>query len=112
MYGKKPTALTNPNPTSGSDSKLDILSKENTSLMNSIKMVDDAIGIASESNVRMTEQMNSISVANDRLTTIIQGIPYIGELAQGIQVRRKRDRLVLGGLIGFLMFFIVWYLFG
>lgn len=112
MFDKKPAALNYPKPLNVGDSRLEILAKENNSIMNSSRMVDDAISLSSQTMTRMDDQMRVINNANDRLTTIIQSVPYLGELAQGIQVRRKRDRLILGGLIGFLMFFIVWYLFG
>ena len=106
---KKPAAF---NTTNTPDSRLDTLLQENISLGQTMKMVTDAQELAAATQQRMAQQMSILESANDKMTKIITSVPYIGDLASKIEVKRKRDRLILGGLIGFLMFFCVWYLFG
>ena len=94
------------------DSRLDMLVKENASLSNTMRMVIEAQEQVIATGQRMSQQMSVLEGANDKMTSIITSVPYLGDLAKKIEVKRKRDRLILGGLIGFLMFFCVWYLFG
>ncbi|OHS99085.1 Golgi SNAP receptor complex member 1-like protein [Tritrichomonas foetus] len=94
------------------DNRTDILIKESQSLRNSSQMVDDAIETGIAVNERLFNQMSTMSNSNQTFQAVIGKIPYIGDLTNKIQVKRKRDRMILGSLIGFLMFFCVWYLFG
>lgn len=86
--------------------------KESQSLRSSLDTTEQTIGLAVEANQRMGAQRGRLSSSRARLSDIISTVPVIGELSSKIQVRRKRDRLILGGLIGALMFFCVWYVFG
>ena len=106
---KKPAAFDN-NPSQ--DSRLEMLMKENMSLSNTMRMVSEAQEQALATGQRMNQQMAILEGANEKMTSIITSVPYLGDLAKKIEVKRRRDRLILGGLIGFLMFFCVWYLFG
>ena len=91
---------------------LDDTVKESQSLMYSLRKADDAIETAGLVSERLNNQMSYLRSSNDRLEQIISTVPVIGNLTSKIEIRRRRDRLILGGLIGFLMFFCVWYLFG
>ena len=106
---RKPAAFEN-NPIQ--DSRLEMLMKENMSLSNTMRMVTEAQEQVLATGQRMDQQMSILEGANEKMTKIITSVPYLGDLAKKIEVKRRRDRLILGGLIGFLMFFCVWYLFG
>ena len=106
---RKPSAFYQ-NPSQ--DSRLEMLVKENASLTNTMRMVTEAQEQVIATGQRMAQQMSVLEGANEKMTSIITSVPYLGDLAKKIEVKRKRDRLILGGLIGFLMFFCVWYLFG
>lgn len=94
------------------DSQLDNAIKESQSLRHSLETTEQTIGLAIEANERMNIQRSKLMSSENRIEEIISTVPLIGELYNKINVRRKRDRLILGGLIGFLMFFCVFYLFG
>ena len=108
LMNRKPNAFNK----QSSDSRLEILVQENSSLTNTMKMVTEAQEQALATTQRMAQQMSILEGANQKMTTILTSVPYLGDMASKIQIKRKRDRLILGGLIGFLMFFCVWYLFG
>ena len=94
------------------DNRTDILIKENQSLVNSQRMVEEAIGTGIAVNERLIRQMETLGHSNNIFSDIATKVPLIGKLTGQIQIKRKRDRMILGSLIGFLMFFCVWYLFG
>ena len=91
---------------------MDNLIKENQSLKHSLHLVDSSITTAEESAQALLRQNSVLSESKNAVFQIISGIPLIGDLTNKISVKRKKDRLILGSIIGFLMFFIVWYLFG
>jgi len=94
------------------DSRVDTLIKENQSLKNSLYLADASIDSADQAAQAIFRQTQSLANSKSAVGSIISGIPYIGELSNKVNVKRKKDRLILGSLIGFLMFVIVWYLFG
>lgn len=103
---------TNQNQSPLLDNRTDILIKESQSLRNSSQMADEAIETSIAVNERIMAQMNTMNNSANTYQSIINKVPVIGSMTSKIQVKRKKDRLILGSLIGFLMFFCVWYLFG
>lgn len=94
------------------NNQTDMLIKESQSLRNSTNMTDDAIETGILVNQRLLQQMDTMTRTTNTYSSILSKVPYIGELSSKIQIKRKKDRMILGSLIGFLMFFCVWYLFG
>lgn len=94
------------------DNTTDILIKESQSLRNSSQLADNAIETSIAVNERIMAQMNTMDHSSNTYQSIINKVPLIGTMTSKIQIKRKKDRLILGSLIGFLMFFCVWYLFG
>lgn len=94
------------------DNRMDLLMKENDSIRKSKQGIDDAMELGIATQEKMLQQRAYILGAAGRLQSIIEQVPIVGSLAGKIEVKRQRDRLILGGLIGFLMFVVVWYLFG
>lgn len=110
MTSKRKELFGNANPLA--NDAMDLLTNENQSLLNSHKDIDDTIDTGTEALERIQRQQRTLAGTNRSLNQIISKVPVIGDLSSKISVKRKRDRLILGGLIGFLMFFCVWYLFG
>ena len=94
------------------DNRMDLLMKENDSIRKSKQGIDDAMELGIATQEKMLQQRAYMVGATSRLQSVIEQVPLVGTLAGKIEVKRQRDRLILGGLIGFLMFVIVWYLFG
>lgn len=94
------------------DNRMEMLLAENQSIQNSTSAIDQTLEVGIATRERMLQQEAILAKSNSQLGRMIAQVPVVGQLASKIQVKRKRDRLILGGLIGFLMFFCVWYLFG
>lgn len=86
--------------------------QEYVSLLHTNDDLDKALAMSDGVHVRLSAQAQALQNALDNLGGIIGKAPVIGSMASKIDVKKKRDRIILGGLIGFLEFFIVWYLFG
>jgi Golgi SNAP receptor complex protein 1 len=94
------------------ESRTDIALAANESIRRAQSLLEETIDVGISVQDRMASQGSLIGRSADNVQKIIGKIPGIGNLANKIEVKRKRDRLILGGLIGFLMFFCVWWLFG
>lgn len=97
---------------SHSGSTLDTLRSESDLLRNCRKEIGNIMEMSNESMIRIREQREKLFKTGDRLHKLVTGVPYIGDMVSKIKIKKKKDRLILSSLIGFLMFFIVWYLFG
>lgn len=94
------------------NNRMDMLLSENRSIQNSASAVAKTLEVGIAARERLLEQEAALARSNNKLEQMIGQVPFVGQLASKIEVKRKKDRLILGGLIGFLMFFCVWYLFG
>jgi Golgi SNAP receptor complex protein 1 len=91
---------------------LALLAAETSSIRESSDLVDSTLELANATTHKIRSQTTMMNNSNNNLQKYVAAVPIIGGLVKKIDVKRKRDRLVLGGLIGVLMFFCVWYLFG
>jgi Golgi SNAP receptor complex protein 1 len=94
------------------DSRFDILAAEHESIRASSDMLDNALELGLSTNERLAKQGQMIAHSTSNLQQLAAKVPIIGALTGKIDVKRKRDRMILGSLIGVLGFFFVWYLFG
>ena len=85
---------------------------ERIALEQTSSLIDHAFEVNLQTQRNLDEQDRTLQHAKRNLDQIILKIPYVGDLSKKILLKRKRDRIILGSLIGFLMFVLVWYLFG
>ena len=85
---------------------------ERMALEQTSQLIDLAFDVNMQIEHDLDKQDRTLQHAKGNLDEIIGRIPYVGELSKKIVFKKKRDRLILGTLIGFLMFVLVWYLFG
>ena len=95
-----------------SGSYLNTLRSERDILNNCKNDLKNIMQMSTESMIRIREQRGRLINSRDRIDGLISGIPYVGEVVSKVKIKKKKDRLILSTLIGFLMFFVVWYLFG
>jgi Golgi SNAP receptor complex protein 1 len=94
------------------ESRTDVALAANESIRRAQSLLEDTIDVGIAVQDRMASQGSLIDRSAGNVQKIIGKIPGIGNLATKIEIKRKRERLILGGIIGFLMFFCVWWLFG
>lgn len=103
------TSLNSPS-TSGL-SRRDMYLKENTHLHNSSSMVNDQISIAMETKEHLSSQRQHMKRFQTRMHDISNRFPIISSLIQRINIRKRRESLILGGVIGVCTILLLLYAF-
>lgn len=107
--GLGPTGMSSPS-TSGL-SRRDMYLKENTHLHNSSSMVNDQISIAMETKEHLTSQRQHMKRFQTRMHDISHRFPLISSLIQRINIRKRRESLILGGVIAVCTILLLMYAF-
>jgi hypothetical protein len=94
------------------DDHFDILMTERDLLRNSADLVDTAIEAGVATNKRLITQGQVLAHSTGALQQFIGRFPGLEGLKSKVDVRRQRDRWILGGLIGVLAFLLFLYVFG
>jgi len=92
--------------------RLDHLLKENEHIRNSDRLIDEQIAIALETREHLGGQRATFKAIQTKVNDLAHRFPMINSLVQRIQLRKRRDSLVLGVVVGVCLIFFVWYLFG
>ncbi|KAM8899831.1 Golgi SNAP receptor complex member 1-like isoform 1-T1 [Spinachia spinachia] len=74
-------------------------------------LIDNAISIAIATKENITFQRGMLKSIQTRVTTLANRFPVINNLIQKINLRKRRDSLVLGGVIGVCTVLLLLYLF-
>ncbi|XP_072445869.1 Golgi SNAP receptor complex member 1 isoform X1 [Chiloscyllium punctatum] len=114
--------------------RTELFLKEHEHLRNSDRLIEDTISIAMATKENVTSQrgmlksiqskvnslasilfkhfvLNSSTLCQDSLTTIPDRFPAINNLVQRINLRKRRDTLILGGVIGICTILLLLYAF-
>ncbi|PWA23170.1 hypothetical protein CCH79_00002374 [Gambusia affinis] len=92
----------------------DIESYKNGSGVNnrsSNSLIDNAISIAMATKENITFQRGMLKSIQTRVTTLANRFPAINSLIQKIDLRKRRDSLILGGVIGICTILLLLYTF-
>ena len=65
-----------------------------------------------ETREHLGSQGATFKAIQTRVNDLAHRFPMINSLMQRAQLRRRRDSLVLGAVIGVCLIFTIWYLFG
>lgn len=65
-----------------------------------------------ETREQLGSQRATFKAIQTRVNDLAHRFPMINSLMQRIQLRKRRDSLVLGSVIGACLVFLFWYLFG
>lgn len=98
-------------PSTSGLSRRDMYLKENTHLHNSSSMVNDQISIAMETKEHLSSQRQHMKRFQTRMHDISHRFPLISSLIQRINVRKRRESLILGGVIGVCTILLLLYAF-
>ncbi|CAN9501103.1 unnamed protein product [Ophioblennius macclurei] len=91
--------------------KTELFLKEHEHLRNSDRLIDNAISIAMATKENITFQRGMLKSIQTRVTTLANRFPAINNLIQKINLRKRRDSFVLGGVIGVCTILLLLYTF-
>lgn len=85
--------------------------KENQHIHNSDRLINDQISIAMETREHLVSQRQAFKRIQTRFNDISNRFPAVNSLLQRINLRKRRDSLILGAIIGFCTFLMLLYAF-
>uniref|UniRef100_A0A3P8ZNE2 Golgi SNAP receptor complex member 1 n=2 Tax=Esox lucius TaxID=8010 RepID=A0A3P8ZNE2_ESOLU len=91
--------------------RTELFLKEHEHLRNSDRLMDDTISIAMATKENMTSQRGLLKSIQSRVNTLANRFPAINNLIQRINLRKRRDSLILGGVIGICTVLLLLYAF-
>ncbi|XP_015229427.1 Golgi SNAP receptor complex member 1-like [Cyprinodon tularosa] len=91
--------------------RTELFLKEHEHLRNSNSLIDNAISIAMATKENITFQRGMLKSIQTRVTTLANRFPAINSLIQKINLRKRRDSLILGGVIGICTILLLLYTF-
>ena len=91
---------------------MDSLQRELEHTRNSERMIDEQINIAMETRDNLVDQRKILKGIQTRLNDLSSKFPLINSLVNKINLRKRRDTIILGSVIGFCLVFMIWYVFG
>jgi len=110
-YNRKTSAAAKGGPADG-NRRMEMLLKESEHARNSERLIDEHISIAVEAREALVNQRLAFKAIQTKLNDISNKFPMINNLVQKINLRKRRDSIVLGAVIGLCVTFILWYSFG
>ncbi|KAA0196654.1 hypothetical protein HAZT_HAZT004316 [Hyalella azteca] len=92
-------------------SRRDLYLKENEHLSNSERMVDEQISIAVETRDHMKNQREAFKLIQTKVNDLSNRFPMLNTLMSKINLRKRRDSIILGLVIGLCLTFMLWWMF-
>uniref|UniRef100_A0A3B4GK05 Golgi SNAP receptor complex member 1 n=1 Tax=Pundamilia nyererei TaxID=303518 RepID=A0A3B4GK05_9CICH len=91
--------------------RTELFLKEHEHLRNSDSHIDNAISIAMATKENITFQRGMLKSIQTRVTTLANRFPTINSLIQKINLRKRRDSIILGVVIGVCTILLLLYTF-
>ncbi|KAG5672463.1 hypothetical protein PVAND_002590 [Polypedilum vanderplanki] len=99
------------NNSSSSLSRRDMYLKESQHLSNSHNMVNDQISIAIETQKSLKSQRKAFKRLQNRFNNLANNFPRINSLVQRINIKKKRDSLIIASVIAACTILMLLYAF-
>uniref|UniRef100_A0A1B6DI47 Golgi SNAP receptor complex member 1 n=2 Tax=Clastoptera arizonana TaxID=38151 RepID=A0A1B6DI47_9HEMI len=96
---------------SGLNRRMDLYMKENEHIRSSDRMVDEQITIAVETRDHLVSQRLTFKRLQTRMHDLSSRFPLVNSLVQRINIRKRRDSLILGLIIGICTILFLYYAF-
>jgi len=96
----------------GPGARMDHLLRESESARNSERLIDEQINIAIESRETLARQRLAFKAMRTKLNDIANRFPLINSLVQKINLKKRKDSVILGAVIGVCLLFMLWWVFG
>lgn len=84
---------------------LNLLHNEKEDLIKSISRAEDILVTAAEAEKEFDDQEKIIKRNQDRISEILNKVPLINKVLKSIKFHKYKEKIVLGFLIGFIIFF-------
>ncbi|XP_072318645.1 Golgi SNAP receptor complex member 1 [Eucyclogobius newberryi] len=91
--------------------RTELFLKEHEHLRNSERLMDDTISIAMATKENVTSQRGVLKSIQSKVNTLANRFPTINNLIQRINLRKRRDSLILGAVIGVCTIILLLYAF-
>ncbi|XP_015792144.1 Golgi SNAP receptor complex member 1 [Tetranychus urticae] len=99
-------------PSMSSTTKLtDLYLKEQEHIRNSEIMIEEQINIASRTRENLLNQRNTFKAFQTQMTTLANRFPMINSLIHRINIRKRKDTIILSGVIAVCTFFLLIFIF-
>lgn len=92
-------------------SQTDIYLKEHQHLTNSERMVDEQINIALNTKENLQAQKSTLYNVTSKINFITNKFPVLNNLIMKINVRKRRDSIVLAVVIASCLIVLIWFAF-
>jgi len=92
-------------------SRMDALLRETEHTRNSERLIDEQINIAIETRESLIFQRETIKMFQKKINDLTNKFPVINSLVNKINIRKRRDTIIIGTVIGLCLVFFIWYLF-
>lgn len=83
--------------------------KETDHLRNSERLIDDQIAIAMATKENLTQQRGAFHSISQRLVNTLHKFPLINSLVQRINLRKRRDSIILASVIAICLILLILY---
>lgn len=94
-----------------SSNRMDALLRESEHVRHSERLIDDQISIAIEAREALANQRQTFKAIQTKLNDISNRFPMINNLVQKINLRKRRDAIILAVVVGLCLTFFLWWLF-
>ncbi|XP_078404142.1 Golgi SNAP receptor complex member 1 isoform X2 [Cetorhinus maximus] len=91
--------------------RTELFLKEHEHLRNSDRLIEDTISIAMATKENVTSQRGILKSLQSKVNSLANRFPAINNLVQRINLRKRRDTLILGGVIGICTILLLLYAF-
>ncbi len=91
---------------------MDILLKESESARNSERLMDDQIAIAIETREALASQRAVFKAIQTKVNDLANRFPAVNSLVQKINMRKRKDSIIIGIVVGLCFTFLLWFAFG
>merc|ERR1712241_882297 len=97
---------------SSPDFRMNMLLKESEHARNSERLIDDQISLAIEARDTLVTQRQTFKAIQTKLNDITNRFPLINNLVQKINLRKRRDAVIVALVIGLCLTFLLWWMIG
>ncbi|XP_030078172.1 Golgi SNAP receptor complex member 1 isoform X1 [Microcaecilia unicolor] len=91
--------------------RTELFLKEHEHLRNSDRLIEETISIAMATKENMTSQRGMLKTIQSKMNTLANRFPAVNNLIQRINLRKRRDSLILGAVIGICTILLLLYAF-
>ncbi|XP_042298472.1 Golgi SNAP receptor complex member 1 isoform X2 [Sceloporus undulatus] len=91
--------------------RTELFLKEHEHLRTSDRLIEETISIAMATKENMTSQRGMMKSIQSKMNTLANRFPGVNNLIQRINLRKRRDTLILGGVIGICTILLLLYAF-